>query len=524
MPHRSTDNLMKLIGRMTPSEKRHFKVSVRKNNPDGDVLFLQLFELLDKKGQYDEGLILNKVPKIKKGQLSNIKSNLYRQLLQSLRQQNKSNHDSIYIREQIDYAVILHAKGLYNAALDTLDRVKKIALETGRNHSVLIILELEKNIESLYITGSMYPKAKVLKTQTKDTLRLVSMSHRLSNLSISLYGLYLQYGYVKNERDFDFVTDYFKYNLPEVNVDTLDFYGKLYYYQSHVWYYNMIQDFANNYKYAQRWLDLFQNSKQWQERELTLYIKGLHNVLNALYMAQRHDKFAPIYEQLLQLGEAMSDKMNRDQLSTYKLIEYSHGINQFVLTGEFATGVQYVKRIEEAIAQNEFDWDLNRIILFNYKIASIYFSNDDLDHTILLLNKITNQVYPSFREDIQCFARILNLIAHFELGNTLLVNHQIRSTYRFLSKIQQLDKVLAAILSFVRRIPKIANEDLRAELIKLKKELQKIEHDRYERRAFLYLDIISWIDSKIEDRPVGEIIRRKIESQKTGKNGRLATA
>ena len=31
----------------------------------------------------------------------------------------------------------------------------------------------------------------------------------------------------------------------------------------------------------------------------------------------------------------------------------------------------------------------------------------------------------------------------------------------------------------------------------------------YERRAFLYLDIISWLESKIENKPVGEVIRQK---------------
>ncbi len=498
---------------MTPAEKRHFRRSVKKNNQVGEVLFFNLFEVIAKSKTYDEASILRKIPGIKKEQLSNIKSNLYKQLLTNLRHQKKGNFTSIYIREQIDYAVILHSKGLYNAALDTLDRAKKIAYESARQHSILAILELEKHIEGLYITGSMYPKAKELKSQSKEALRLVSTAHGLSNLSLSLYGLYLQYGYVKDERDYDFITNYFKNNLPEVDVSTLDFYGKLYLYQSHVWYYNMIQDFPNNYKYAQRWLDLFHDDIRWKTREMTLYIKGLHNVLNALFMAQRYDKFQPVYAELLALGTDVAPMMNRDQMSTFKLIEYTHGINRFFLTGDFEEGVKYVKEIEIAIAENTFDWDLNRIILFNYKIASMYFSHGDLDSSITLLNKITNQVYPSFREDIQCFARILNLIAHFELGNTLLVNHQIRSTYRYLSKIKQLDKALEVILAFVRKIPKIEASNLKKEFIKLKSTLEEIERDRFERRAFLYLDIISWLESKIEGVPVGEVIKKKIGLQ-----------
>lgn len=509
MPRRSTDNLIKLISRMTPPEKRQFRLSATRNSVKNELLFLSLFDFLDKKKTYDEASILHKIPSIKKEQLSNIKSNLYKQLLTSLRNQKRHSISSISIRENIDYAVILHSKGLYNAALDILDKTKKMALESERSLSMLAALEIEKHIEGLYITGSMYPKAKVLKDQTNIALRQVSVNHKLSNLSLSLYGLYLQYGYVKDDRDFDFITDYFKNNLPDVNQESLDFYGKIYLFQSHVWYYNMIQDFANNYKYAQKWVDLFLNQPDWQRRELTLYIKGLHNVLNSVFMARRYDKFAPMYEELLRLGDAQMNKMNRDQLSTFKLIEYTHGINQFFLTGNFEGGAQYVTQISKALVENKFDWDLNRIILFNYKIASIHFCNGDLNNTISHLYNITNEVYPNFREDIQCFARILNLIAHFDLGNEALVAHQIKSTYRYLSKIEHLQPALKSILAFVRKIPRISEENLKKEFLKLNKELIAIEQTQFERRPFLYLDIISWLESKIEGVHVGEVIRRK---------------
>jgi hypothetical protein len=509
MHRRSTDNLLKLISRLNSSEKRLFRMAATKGSVKNELLFLQLFDHLDKYRLYDEQKILKSIRGIKKSQLPNLKSNLYKQLLSSLRSQKRHTIPAIAIRENLDYAVLLHSKGLYTAALDMLEKTKKMALEADRSISLLAALELEKHIEGLYITGSMYPKATILKEQTNRAIRQVTVNQRLSNLSLSLYGLYLQYGYVKDDRDYDFITDYFKQHLSDVDPESLDFYGHVYLYQSYVWYYNMIQDFANNYKYAQRWVDLFIHQPEWQKLELTLYIKGLHNVLNSLFMAQRYDKFAPMYEELLRLGDAQVKSMNRDQLSTFKLIEYIHGINQFFLTGNFKGGAQYVTQISIAIRQNEYDWDLNRILLFNYKIASIYFCNGDLGQTISHLREITNHVFPDFREDIQCFARILSLIAHFDLGNEALVKHQIKATYRYLSKIRHLQPALSSILSFVRRIPKIREENLKSEFVKLNNDLKDIKQTQFERRPFLYLDIISWLESKIEEVPVGEIIRRK---------------
>jgi hypothetical protein len=37
----------------------------------------------------------------------------------------------------------------------------------------------------------------------------------------------------------------------------------------------------------------------------------------------------------------------------------------------------------------------------------------------------------------------------------------------------------------------------------------ELEKNTYEKRAFLYLDIISWLESKIENRKISDIIKEK---------------
>jgi RNase P/RNase MRP subunit POP5 len=43
----------------------------------------------------------------------------------------------------------------------------------------------------------------------------------------------------------------------------------------------------------------------------------------------------------------------------------------------------------------------------------------------------------------------------------------------------------------------------------LLKQLRTLQHVRYEQRAFVYFDIISWLESKIHNRAVGDVIREK---------------
>ena len=52
--------------------------------------------------------------------------------------------------------------------------------------------------------------------------------------------------------------------------------------------------------------------------------------------------------------------------------------------------------------------------------------------------------------------------------------------------------------------------ELKSEFIALKDKLELIEKQEYERRPFLYLDIISWLDSKIHNRSMAESIRIRL--------------
>jgi hypothetical protein len=147
--------------------------------------------------------------------------------------------------------------------------------------------------------------------------------------------------------------------------------------------------------------------------------------------------------------------------------------------------------------------------VFYYRIACLYFGSGDNGKAIDFLNLIINQKDPDYREDIQSFARILNLIAHFELGNRQLVEYQVKSVYRFLAKLEDLHEVQKEIFYFLRKTPRMRTDEIKEEFISLKDKLTLLEEQPYTRRPFLYLDIISWLESKIENRTVQEVIQEK---------------
>ena len=112
MPNRSADTVFQLIQSLQKSEKRNFKLYIKRNSSNEDLKIVQLFDALDKLPEYDEELLLKRLPAIKKNQLSNIKAHLYRELLSSLRLLRTVQDVDIQLNEQLDYARILYNKDL----------------------------------------------------------------------------------------------------------------------------------------------------------------------------------------------------------------------------------------------------------------------------------------------------------------------------------------------------------------------------------------------------------------------------
>jgi hypothetical protein len=509
MPKQKTDDLMQLIRSMNRAEKRHFRLFVRRNQASEDILFLKLFDFLDKHQSYDEPLILRKIPDIKKSQLSNLKAHLYKQLLVSLRLLNSSQNEDIQLREMMDYARILYNKGLYRQSLEILEKAKERAYRGEYHTLALEILEFEKHIEGQYITRSIEGRAEQLTEESQGLYGTIEKSSLFSNLSLQLYGLYLKVGYVRSQKDFYYVHEFFQSNLPKISYQQLDFLGKIHFCQAHVWYYHITQDFPHCYRYAQKWVDLFEAGDQLKSVHAPLFLKGLHNLLNALFNTLQHERFQRALNDLERFPESYDLSQSANVEGLYHLYNYIHLIKWHFMEGTFSEGLALVPALMQIIEEDRFNWDDHRIMVFYYRIACLYFGSGDNSAAIDYLNLIINQKNPDYRADIQCFARILNLIAHFELGNAQLVEYQVKSVYRFLAKMEDLHAVQQEIFRFLRKTPRIRPPELKGEFIKLKQRLSKHEADPYERRPFLYLDIISWLDAKIEGKPVQEIIRRK---------------
>lgn len=191
------------------------------------------------------------------------------------------------------------------------------------------------------------------------------------------------------------------------------------------------------------------------------------------------------------------------------LYSYNNQLNLYFLEGNFTNGLVIIPEISSQIEVFKNQIDPHHVMLLYYKIACLYFGCTMYEEAIVFLNKIVHNKELKMREDLLCFTRVLNLVAHYEAGYDYHIDKHIRDTFKFLLKMDDLHEVQRSMIGFIRTLGNIYPHELKENFIKLHAELKQYEDDPYERRAFLYLDILSWLESKIENKPIAEIIKAK---------------
>lgn len=262
------------------------------------------------------------------------------------------------------------------------------------------------------------------------------------------------------------------------------------------------------YRYTQRWVDLFVAQPDMVAVETAHYIKGMHNLMGAHFDLRNHKKLLDTLQQFEQFAQsAIVQKNENNQVQTFAYL-YTSKINKHFLEGTFTEGLTLVPEIAVKLKEYELLLDRHRVLVFYYKIASLYFGSGDNNGAIDYLNRIIN-LKVDLRTDLQCYSRLLHLIAHYELGNFDLLEYLIKSVYRFMAKLENLSVVEEEMFRFLRRSFQLSAKNIKPELEKLLLKLKQYEYNRLETRAFSYLDVISWLESKISGVPVQDIIRQK---------------
>ena len=498
----STD-LFELIKSLNPSEKGYIKKFALRSSAKGNRLYLSLFDAIDKQKVYNEKELLKAVKGIK--QFPPLKNYLHSVICHALASFHTESSVRLELAKMIGMIEVLIEKGLKVQSRKLLAKAKKIALD-HESSFLIVLLQWEKNtlvsseityekeLDKIYIEEQKF--LETLKTTSdywQRRSKVVMFANRNSLIRTS------------NE-----LLEFKKHTNDLIKIEKFPSSrgAKMYFYEMNAIYFGITGDIHKYYQYRKECLNLFKN-KIIQQQPLN-YIMALNNYLMVLFVMKKYEE--------VEKGFILSRSIKSSQLNNIKIRNalftiHCNELNFYLARGEFEKGLVFIKEIEPSFKQylKEISDEMKLTLFINF--ALIYFGAGDFTKTLYWLNKIISNYTINLRNEIICFARILNLITHFELGNTDSLEYIVKSTYRFLSKRGGLYKFETTILHFIKnKLPHVFNnKELIQSFIELKEELEEIAKDPLEQKALESFDFICWLQSKIEHRPFGEILREKSE-------------
>lgn len=486
------DDLFKLIKSLEKAEKGYFKKFAQTHNKGAEQLYLKLFDAIDQQLEYNEPDLLKKFKSesfVK--QLSVAKSYLWDLILKSQRAYRAQTSKFMRLNALMENGEILFEKGLYEQALVTWDKAKTLAEAYDEKAFILDIeawkrryfVDLKSELWDTNVLPSFETSDKLL-SQYKTTFEIQKLYYQITK-------------YIKTYPDFRNPEHKQKYEallqdpLLQAENEPVDFYGRLYFNYVHSNYHNLTNNESENLKYINKVIDLWNNNPLLINVEPIRYIAAINNYLSALSKFGRYDEFINYVETFVppSFNSISQEAIYYEHWWRWKEITFklSKKDEEF---GEFIEA-SYPKLIAFAPYINSVRW-----MLIRFAIAAYYFKTKKYNAALTIVNELIDAKDIELRKDIQAHTRMMYLILHFELKNTLILESITRSVKRYL---QQNENYFATEKVFIKQFNKLiyaANHseadkiinDLRSEVVEI------FDTQRGEKIAFTYMPLAYWLN------------------------------
>ncbi len=260
------------------------------------------------------------------------------------------------------------------------------------------------------------------------------------------------------------------------------------------------------YHHSKKHVELMESNPDVFQEKTNAMIGALNNLIIACLRKQKHQE-ALFY--ILKIRQLKS----RWEITRIKIFSMSYNLELFLrqITGDFAKGILLTEEIEKGLEEHKDKIVLEHKLLLYYSLFANYFGAGEFAKSLSWINKIVNRTNLKIRNDIQCFARIMNLFVHYELGNDDLFDYLLKSNARLLKKNDNFYLFENTIIHCLKKLNRARGNVTKQQLIldDTLKWMKRPENKNMMQAATEFFDFISWFESKTENRSFSEVLRKK---------------
>jgi hypothetical protein len=502
--------LFKLINTMTKSEKRFFKLS--SSLQSGEKNYLKIFDFIEKQSSYNEEDLKNNFKNerfIK--HLPSEKNHLYKLILKSLRSFYSEHTVSSLLKQEIKNVEILYNKALFKECEKFVSRAKEIAKEYEKFYYWFELLSWEKKLlDEAYEAGEFSVNLDDLieeEHEVIDKLRNLA-EYQIIYSKINL--LFRSGGFARNKKEREEVEKIADYHLIKGKNTAISNRATT------MCYYIKGLCAATNRNYDDAFT-FFNKTRSILDKNIKIKEDSAQRYLMTLsHLCRCHienQDFELATQLILEIRELKNLKGFNSMDIEVKIFTNSYNLEMKLaqIQGDFKKAIDLIPEIEQKSAEYGEMINKEQDVLFNYNKAYSCFAMNEHKKALSYLNIVLNDNEQNLRQDIYGFARVFNLILHYELENYDFLEYIIKSTNRYLNKQERTLELETSLIKHLRKLSKTSDSEAKMATYKeFKTELISLLEDENESVVLEYFDILAWIDMKIKNISFSEAVTLKI--------------
>ncbi|MGD1845390.1 MAG: hypothetical protein ACFB10_08360 [Salibacteraceae bacterium] len=486
---RKKGNLHALIQSLTPSERRHFRLYARAMGSDKN--YLVLFDALLDQEEFDEtALKLRFKDREFARQLHVTKNYLSKHILRSLRQFHARISKDAELKDQLREVELLFHKELLDQCHHALKAAEKIGLVYERFKELAEIQVWKRKL--LLARSSIFQEQETLQKLLHKEAEYLEQALQVNRYWQLMLGMY-QKG-LGNPESVEMVLNH---SLITDETQASSIQTKVI--RQHLLF--AAHSVSNRQKEGNAALDelitLLEGHPDRIRDDPSSYITALNNRVGMLIFNRRTAEVPPLLAKIREVPEKYNLPAKGSIERKLLLRTYNIELELYRDTQQVEQGLALIEVIESFISVNKSKIQPAYVISFHYQFAYLHFQAKAYNASLRWIHQITNTAYGEVRTDIQSYARLLNLIIHYELNNIIVLKYAVDSCRRFLKKKRDLQVFEQHLLRFFSRICMAGLHDYPALFQELYTLLFEADAQLVTASTLDYLDFKSWIEGHL---------------------------
>lgn len=503
--------LFKLIKSLTKSEKRFFKLS--SSLQSGDKNYLKIFDFIESQSKYDEENLKNEFKKetfVK--HLPSEKNHLYKLILKSLRSFYSEQSVSSLLKQEIKNVEILYNKALYKECEKFVSRAKQVAREHEKFYYWYELISWEKKLlEEAYEAGEFATNLDELIAEEEIVIAKLRNLAEYQVIYSKINLVFRSGGFTRTNAEREVVDSIADYHLIKGKNTALSTRASSMCYYIKGLCAATNRNYDDSYQFFNRTREILDKNPDIKADSGQRYVMTLSHLLRCYIDSKDFEKAEGLIADMRALegkkGFNSTDIMVRIFTNSYNLeLMLLHAM------GEFQRSVSLIPEIERLQSEYGDKVSKEQEILLTYSKAYSYFGIGEFKKALAYINVVLNDNEQNLRQDIYSFARMFNLVLHFELENYDFLDYVIKSTNRYLNKQERDFEIENVCIRHIRKLSKVLHTSDRVIVLeKMKDELEELLKDQNERVVLEYFNITAWVTSKIFKISFAEAVKNELK-------------